>query len=176
MRGGLIQTPQMQYKIFWKKEVFIPDNKIDEMLYSIALWRYEFLNNYYKDAEGNIEKDFIPQRALDFLLYLPRGLFIGFFYQTPNFWFKEGGTTGGTIARYTVHFDILWVGILGLVFAWKSLNHKQAFLLILVLCLMYIFLHIITEPNVGQIVRKRHVFICILLAFSYAYYVGRFFL
>ena len=165
---------QTQTQIKWEKEIFVPE-KIDKILYNIAVWRYMFLNVYFKDAKGNIEQDFIPQKASDFLLYLPRGLYVGLFYPTPEFWFKEGGTTGGNIARTIIPFEtvVVWIGIIGFVFAFYNLPNRFSILIILLLCLMFIYLHVITEPNLGPIVRKRYVFISMLIGFSYSYLIWR---
>jgi len=167
-----IQTQIQTLK--WERELFVPE-KLDKILYRIAEWRYKFLNEYFKDAKGNIEKNFIPQKASDFLFYLPRGLFVGLFYPTPNFWFKEGGTICGTIARAVIPMEtiVLWIGVISLFFALRNFQNKISIFIILLVCLMFIYLHVVTEPNLGPIVRKRYVFINTITAFSYSYYAKR---
>lgn len=133
------------------------------------------MNVHFKDVKGNIEQDFMPQKASDFVFYFPRGLYVGLFYPTPNFWFKEGGTTGGTIARNIIPFEtvIIWIGIIGFIFALPNLPNRFSVFIILMLCTIFIYLHVITEPNLGPIVRKRYVFISTLIAFSYSYLLWR---
>lgn len=164
---------QIQPKIAWERSWWLPE-RIDNKLMLIAEVRYVFLNEYFKDAAGNVDsKNFIPKNAMDFILYIPRAYMLGFLSPFPNVWFTNGGTAGGTIARYITPFEtvLIWIGLsLFLLWSIKSrafLNYQ--FLSVFIICLIMIYLHVVTEPNLGPIYRKRYVFVLFLASTGYAY-------
>jgi hypothetical protein len=144
--------------------------KIDNMLYSLSEWRYKFIHEYFKGAVGNIDTDFVPNKASDYILYLPRALLIGLFSPFPDVWFSKGGTAGGTLAKYITPFEtiIIWIGVFSFIFAFVRFYNSPSFWIIFILSLIFIYLYVISEPNLGPIYRKRYVFLLLLLSINFA--------
>lgn len=157
----------------WIRQEFIPE-KVDMLFRQLAETRYSFFK-YHEGAKGNIEENFMPQKATDLIAYIPRGLFVGFFYPLPGFWFKEGGSATGTLARSIIPLEtiFLWIGIVLLPFSLYGLRYKPAVFVVLFLSAVFVYLHVVSEPNVGPIVRKRFVFTTTLIAISFAFLFGR---
>lgn len=160
---------QAQKSIPWEQEWWVP-KRLDASLYSVAEFRHGFIHLLYKDRRGNIDTDFVPERASDFIQYAPRALVLGFFSPFPDVWFSSGGTSGGTLARYITPLEmmILWPGVFTLAFAVLRFYRSPSFWTIFIICLVYIFLHVISEPNLGPVYRKRYVFIMLLTGINFA--------
>jgi hypothetical protein len=161
--------PQTQTQTNWKKEWWIPE-KFDRLLYELARTRHYIIEHVMKGSAGAVDLDFMPQKASDFIVYTPRALLLGFFSPFPDVWFTKGGTPGGTLARYITPFEtlIIWFGFFTFpFFLWKFRKRLDVYLIILS-CILFVWLHVISEPNLGSIYRKRYVFVHTLIALSFA--------
>jgi hypothetical protein len=136
----------------------------------IAVWRNEIWAQYLSGRPGAIDEDIKFRSVGDFIEYTPRALTVGFFSPFPRFWFSQGSTTGGTIARYITPFEAiyLWFAWLLLPIALWSHRKKLWFWLVFLMCLGFVWFHVVAEPNVGPIVRKRYGYVMLLSAVSYS--------
>jgi len=150
-------------------QAYIPD-KIENLFYTLAVWRNEIWAQYLSGYPGAIDEDIKFRSVWDFIEYTPRALTVGFFSPFPRFWFSKGSTTGGTIARYITPFEAiyLWFAWLLLPIALWFHRKKLWFWLVFLMCLGFIWLHVVAEPNVGPIVRKRYGYVMLLSAVSYS--------
>jgi hypothetical protein len=171
---GLLQPQtqaqtQAQTQTQWYWNPYIPD-KIENLFYTLAVWRNEIWAQYLSGRPGAIDEDIKFRSVWDFIEYTPRALTVGFFSLFPRFWFSKGSTTGGTIARYITPFEAiyLWFAWLLLPIALWFHRKKLWFWLVFLMCLGFIWLHVIAEPNVGPIVRKRYGYVMLLSAVSYS--------
>jgi hypothetical protein len=169
---GLIQQQtqtQTQTQTEWYWNPYIPD-KIENLFYTLAIWRNEIWAQYLSGRPGAIDEDIKFRSVGDFIEYTPRALTVGFFSPFPRFWFGQGSTTGGTIARYITPFEAiyLWLAWLLLPIALWFHRKKLWFRLVFLMCLGFIWFHVIAEPNVGPIVRKRYGYVMLLSAVSYS--------
>jgi hypothetical protein len=115
---GLLQPQpqtQTQTQTEWYWNPYIPD-KIENLFYTLAVWRNEIWAQYLSGSPGAIDEDIKFRSVGDFIEYTPRALTIGFFSPFPRFWFSQGSTTGGTIARYITPFEAIYLW-----FAWLLL-------------------------------------------------------
>jgi hypothetical protein len=153
----------------WYWNPYIPD-KIENLFYTLAVWRNEIWAQYLSGRPGAIDEDIKFRSVGDFIEYTPRALTVGFFSPFPRFWFSQGSTTGGTIARYITPFEAiyLWFAWLLLPIALWFHRKKLWFWLVFLMCLGFIWLHVVAEPNVGPIVRKRYGYVMLLSAVSYS--------
>lgn len=160
---------QSQSQPQWYWNPYIPD-KIENLFYTLAVWRNEIWAQYLSGSPGAIDEDIKFRSVGDFIEYTPRALTVGFFSPFPRFWFSQGSTTGGTIARYITPFEAiyLWFAWLLLPIALWFHRKKLWFWLVFLMCLSFIWLHVIAEPNVGPIVRKRYGYVMLLSAVSYS--------
>jgi hypothetical protein len=169
---GLFQ-PQTQTQTTaqarWYWNPYIPD-KIENLFYTLAVWRNEIWAMHLSGRPGAIDEDIKFRSVGDFIEYTPRALTVGFFSPFPRFWFSQGSTTGGTIARYITPFEAiyLWLAWLLLPIALWFHRKKLWFWLVFLMCLGFIWLHVVAEPNVGPIVRKRYGYVMLLSAVSYS--------
>jgi len=165
---GLLQL-QTQTQTQWYWNPYIPD-KIENLFYTLAVWRNEIWAEHLSGHLGAIDEDIKFRSVGDFIEYTPRALTVGFFSPFPRFWFSQGSTTGGTIARYITPFEAiyLWLAWLLLPIALWFHRKKLWFWLVFLMCLGFIWLHVIAEPNVGPIVRKRYGYVMLLSAVSYS--------
>jgi hypothetical protein len=161
------QTQPQQTQWYWNP--YIPD-KIENLFYTLAVWRNEIWAQYLSGRPGAIDEDIKFRSVGDFTEYTPRALTVGFFSPFPRFWFSKGSTTGGTIARYITPFEAiyLWFAWLLLPIALWFHRKKLWFWLVFLMCLGFVWLHVIAEPNVGPIVRKRYGYVMLLSAVSYS--------
>jgi len=161
------QTQTIQTQWYWNP--YIPD-KIENLFYTLAVWRNEIWTQYLSGRPGAIDEDVKFRSVGDFIEYTPRALTVGFFSPFPRFWFSQGSTTGGTIARYITPFEAiyLWFAWLLLPIALWFHRKKLWFWLVFLMCLGFIWLHVVAEPNVGPIVRKRYGYVMLLSAVSYS--------
>lgn len=160
---------QTQTQAQWYWNPYLPD-KIENQFYRLAVWRNEIWAKHLSGMPGAIDEDIKFRSVEDFLKYTPRALFVGFFSPFPKFWFTQGSTTGGTIARYITPFEAIYLYIAWIIFPialWIN-RGKPWFWLVLLMCLGFIWLHVVVEPNVGPIVRKRYGYIMLLSAIGYA--------
>jgi hypothetical protein len=169
---GLLQPqpqPQPQPQTEWYWNPYIPD-KIENLFYTLAVWRNEIWAQYLSGRPGAIDEDIKFRSVWDFIEYTPRALTVGFFSPFPRFWFSQGSTTGGTIARYITPFEAiyLWFAWLLLPIALWFHRKKLWFWLVFLMCLGFVWLHVVAEPNVGPIVRKRYGYVMLLSAVSYS--------
>jgi hypothetical protein len=169
---GLLQPqpqPQPQPQTEWYWNPYIPD-KIENLFYILAVQRNEIWAQYLSGRPGAIDEDIKFRSVGDFIEYTPRALTVGFFSPFPRFWFSQGSTTGGTIARYITPFEAiyLWFAWLLLPIALWFHRKKLWFWLVFLMCLGFIWLHVVAEPNVGPIVRKRYGYVMLLSAVSYS--------
>jgi hypothetical protein len=169
---GLLQLQtqtQTQIQTEWYWNPYIPD-KIENLFYTLAVWRNEIWAQYLSGRPGAIDEDIKFRSVGDFIEYTPRALTVGFFSPFPRFWFSQGSTTGGTIARYITPFEAiyLWFAWLLLPIALWFHRKKLWFWLVFLMCLGFIWLHVVAEPNVGPIVRKRYGYVMLLSAVSYS--------
>jgi hypothetical protein len=171
---GLLQLQtqtqtQIQIQTEWYWNPYIPD-KIENLFYTLAVWRNEIWAQYLSGRPGAIDEDIKFRSVGDFIEYTPRALTVGFFSPFPRFWFSQGSTTGGTIARYITPFEAiyLWFAWLLLPIALWFHRKKLWFWLVFLMCLGFIWLHVVAEPNVGPIVRKRYGYVMLLSAVSYS--------
>lgn len=153
----------------WTREWWVPES-IDNLLYSLASARQYLIEHVIKGSAAAIDLDFVPQKASDLIFYTPRALMIGFISPFPDMWFSEGGTAGGTVGRYIAPFEtlILWFTLAIFPLAVLKYGKRSSFYLILLLIILFVWLHVISEPNIGTIYRKRYVFIHTLMAFSFS--------
>lgn len=163
-----ISQPQIKPSINWQKTSLVP-SKYNNVLQRIVEYRHAFFI-YYNDASTNIEKEVIFQKAPDFLFYLPRGLFLGLFSPFPDLWFKKGDNLASTFKRFIVPFEmsVVWFGLILLPFSIFKYRKDLKFYLVLAICNLFIYLHVILEPNIGTIYRKRYGFLLLLIAISLA--------
>jgi len=163
------QVQQIQQTQWWYWDPYISD-KIEAMFYNLAVWRNEIWSKYLAGHKGAIDEDVKFRSVMDFIEYTPRALQVGFFSPFPNFWFTEGSTTGGTIARYITPFEAIYFYIAWLLLPFAVWMHRKKiwFWFILLVCLGFIWLHVVAEPNVGPIVRKRYGYVMLLSAISYS--------
>lgn len=163
------EQSQSQSQPQWYWNPYIPD-KIENLFYTLAVWRNEIWAQYLSGSPGAIDEDIKFRSVGDFIEYTPRALTVGFFSPFPRFWFSQGSTTGGTIARYITPFEAiyLWFAWLLLPIALWFHRKKLWFWLLFLMCLGFIWLHVIAEPNVGPIVRKRYGYVMLLSAVSYS--------
>jgi hypothetical protein len=161
------QTQTIQTQWYWNP--YIPD-KIENLFYTLAVWRNEIWAMHLSGRPGAIDEDIKFRSVGDFIKYTPRALTVGFFSPFPKFWFGQGSTTGGTIARYITPFEAiyLWFAWLLLPIALWFHRKKLWFWLVFLMCLGFIWLHVVAEPNVGPIVRKRYGYVMLLSAVSYS--------
>jgi hypothetical protein len=167
---GLLQLQtQTQIQTEWYWNPYIPD-KIENLFYTLAVWRNEIWAQYLSGRPGAIDEDIKFRSVGDFIEYTPRALTVGFFSPFPRFWFSQGSTTGGTIARYITPFEAIYLW-----FAWFLLpialwfhRKKLWFWLVFLMCLGFVWFHVVAEPNVGPIVRKRYGYVMLLSAVSYS--------
>ncbi len=169
---GLLQPQtqtQTQTQTEWYWNPYIPD-KIENLFYTLAIWRNEIWAQYLSGRPGAIDEDIKFRSVGDFIEYTPRALTVGFFSPFPKFWFGQGSTIGGTIARYITPFEAiyLWLAWLLLPIALWFHRKKLWFWLVFLICLGFIWLHVVAEPNVGPIVRKRYGYVMLLSAVSYS--------
>jgi len=169
---GLLQPQtqtQTQTQTQWYWNPYIPD-KIENLFYTLAVWRNEIWAQYLSGRPGAIDEDIKFRSVGDFIEYTPRALTVGFFSPFPRFWFSQGYTTGGTIARYITPFEAiyLWFAWLLLPIALWFHRKKLWFWLVFLMCLGFVWFHVIAEPNVGPIVRKRYGYVMLLSAVSYS--------
>ena len=163
------QTAQAQtIQPDWIKTPFLPE-KLDNMFRVLAEIRKSFVE-YYTNKPGNIDHDFVPCSLLDFIKYTPRAMQIGLFSPFPNIWFTKGGTASGTIARYITPFEAVFVYLCLAISPWVIYRFRKdlAFWTLLFISLLFIWLHVLSEPNFGAIYRKRYAFIMFLTAMSVA--------
>jgi hypothetical protein len=153
----------------WYWNPYIPD-KIENLFYTLAVWRNEIWAQYLSGRPGAIDEDIKFRSVGDFIEYTPRALTVGFFSPFPSFWFSQGSTTGGTIARYITPFEAiyLWLAWLLLPIALWLHRKKLWFWLVFLMCLGFVWFHVVAEPNVGPIVRKRYGYVMLLSAVSYS--------
>lgn len=164
---------QKQISIMWSKEWWVPE-KVDKLLYQLAYTRYRIIKHVIKESAGAIDIDFIPKSVSDFIAYTPRALILGFFSPFPDVWFTKGGTPGGTLARYITPFEtfITWIGLLlFFLFLWKFSKDVRVYLIFFT-CILFVWLHVLSEPNLGPIYRKRYVFVHTLVALSFANFLS----
>jgi hypothetical protein len=167
---GLLQPQtQTQTQTEWYWNPYIPD-KIENLFYTLAVWRNEIWAMHLSGHPGAIDEDIKFRSVGDFIEYTPRALTVGFFSPFPRFWFSKGSTTGGTIARYITPFETiyLWFAWLLLPIALWFHRKKLWFWLVFLMCLGFVWFHVIAEPNVGPIVRKRYGYVMLLSAVSYS--------
>jgi hypothetical protein len=169
---GLLQLQtqtQTQIQTEWHWNPYIPD-KIENLFYTLAVWRNEIWAQYLSGRPGAIDEDIKFRSVGDFIEYTPRALTVGFFSPFPRFWFSQGSTTGGTIARYITPFEAiyLWFAWLLLPIALWFHRKKLWFWLVFLMCLGFVWFHVVAEPNVGPIVRKRYGYVMLLSAVSYS--------
>ena len=169
---GLLQPQtqtQTQTQTEWYWNPYIPD-KVENLFYTLAVWRNEIWPQYLSGHPGAIDEDIKFRSVGDFIEYTPRALTVGFFSPFPRFWFSQGSTTGGTIARYITPFEAiyLWFAWLLLPIALWFHRKKLWFWLVFLICLGFIWLHVVAEPNVGPIVRKRYGYVMLLSAVIYS--------
>jgi hypothetical protein len=169
---GLLQPqpqPQPQPQTQWYWNPYIPD-KIENLFYTLAVWRNEIWAMHLSGRPGAIDEDIKFRRVGDFIEYTPRALTVGFFSPFPRFWFSQSSTTGGTIARYITPFEAiyLWFAWLLLPIALWFHRKKLWFWLVFLMCLGFVWFHVVAEPNVGPIVRKRYGYVMLLSAVSYS--------
>jgi len=169
---GLLQPQtqtQTQTQTQWYWNPYIPD-KIENLFYTLAVWRNEIWAQYLSGRPGAIDEDIKFRSVGDFIEYTPRALTVGFFSPFPRFWFSQGSTTGGTIARYITPFEAiyLWFAWLLLPIALWFHRKKLWFWLVFLMCLGFVWFHVVAEPNVGPIVRKRYGYVMLLSAVSYS--------
>ncbi|SHK41466.1 hypothetical protein [Thermocrinis minervae] len=157
----------------WIRTPFLPE-KLDNMFWSLASVRESFIR-YYSNHAGNIDHDFIPHSFWDFVKYMPRALQIGLFAPFPNMWFTKGGTPGGTVARYITPFEALFIYLCLAVFPFVVYRFRKdlSFWVVTMVSLSIIWLHVLSEPNVGAIYRKRYGFIMLMSAFSLAFVLDK---
>jgi len=160
---------QTQTQTQWYWNPYIPD-KIENLFYTLAVWRNEIWIQYLGGRPGAIDEDIKFRSVWDFIEYTPRALTVGFFSPFPRFWFSQGSTTGGTIARYITPFEAmyLWLAWLLLPIALWFHRKKLWFWLVFLMCLGFVWFHVVAEPNVGPIVRKRYGYVMLLSAVSYS--------
>jgi hypothetical protein len=160
---------QTQTQTEWYWNPYIPD-KIENLFYTLAVWRNEIWAQYLSGRPGAIDEDIKFRNVWDFVEYTPRALTVGFFSPFPRFWFSQGSTTGGTIARYITPFEAiyLWFAWLLLPIALWFHRKKLWFWLVFLMCLGFVWFHVVAEPNVGPIVRKRYGYVMLLSAVSYS--------
>jgi hypothetical protein len=153
----------------WYWNPYIPD-KVENLFYTLAIWRNEIWAQYLSGRPGAIDEDIKFRSVGDFIKYTPRALVVGFFSPFPRFWFSQGSTTGGTIARYITPFEAiyLWFAWLLLPIALWFHRKKLWFWLVFLMCLGFVWFHVVAEPNVGPIVRKRYGYVMLLSAVSYS--------
>jgi len=165
------QTQTIQTQWYWNP--YIPD-KIENLFYTLAVWRNEIWAQYLSGRPGAIDEDVKFRSVGDFIEYTPRALTVGFFSPFPRFWFSQGSTTGGTIVRYITPFEAiyLWLAWLLLPIALWFHRKKLWFWLVFLICLGFAWLHVVAEPNVGPIVRKRYGYVMLLSAVSYSTATG----
>ncbi len=161
------QTQTQQTQWYWNP--YIPD-KIENLFYTLAVWRNEIWAMHLSGRPGAIDEDIKFRSVGDFIEYTPRALTVGFFSPFPRFWFSQGSTTGGTIARYITPFEAiyLWFAWLLLPIALWFHRKKLWFWLVFLMCLGFVWFHVVAEPNVGPIVRKRYGYVMLLSAVSYS--------
>jgi len=161
------QTQTIQTQWYWNP--YIPD-KVENLFYTLAVWRNEIWAQYLSGRPGAIDEDIKFRSVEDFIEYTPRALTVGFFSPFPRFWFSQGSTTGGTIARYITPFEAiyLWLAWLLLPIALWFHRKKLWFWLVFLMCLGFVWFHVVAEPNVGPIVRKRYGYVMLLSAVSYS--------
>jgi hypothetical protein len=169
---GLLQPQtqtQTQTQTQWYWNPYIPD-KIENLFYTPAVWRNEIWAQYLSGRPGAIDEDIKFRSVGDFIEYTPRALTVGFFSPFPRFWFSQGSTTGGTIARYITPFEAIymWLAWLLLPIALWFHRKKLWFWLVFLMCLGFVWFHVIAEPNVGPIVRKRYGYVMLLSTVSYS--------
>ena len=169
---GLLQPQtqtQTQTQTQWYWNPYIPD-KVENLFYTLAVLRNEIWPQYLSGRPGAIDEDIKFRSVGDFIKYTPRALTVGFFSPFPKFWFGKGSTTGGTIARYITPFEAiyLWFAWLLLPIALWFHRKKLWFWLVFLICLGFIWLHVVAEPNVGPIVRKRYGYVMLLSAVIYS--------
>jgi len=106
---GLLQPQtQTQTQTQWYWNPYIPD-KIENLFYTLAVWRNEIWAQYLSSRPGAIDEDIKFRSVGNFIEYTPRALTVGFFSPFPRFWFSQGSTTGGTIARYITPFEAIYL-------------------------------------------------------------------
>jgi ABC-type multidrug transport system fused ATPase/permease subunit len=160
---------QTQAQARWYWNPYIPD-KIENLFYTLAVWRNEIWAMHLSGRPGAIDEDIKFRSVGDFIEYTPRALTVGFFSPFPRFWFSKGSTTGGTIARYITPFEAiyLWFAWLLLPIALWFHRKKLWFWLVFLMCLGFVWFHVVAEPNVGPIVRKRYGYVMLLSAINYS--------
>jgi len=167
---NLTQTQtQTQTQMLWHWNPYVLD-KIEHGFYAIAYWRNKVWSKYLAGNMGAIEEEVKFHSVSDFIAYTPRALFVGFFSPFPMFWFTEGSTTGGTIARYITPFEAVYLYI-----AWLFLpiaiwihRRKPWVWFLLIMCVGFVCFHVVAEPNLGPILRKRYGYVMLLSALSYS--------
>ncbi len=169
---GLLQPQtqtQTQTQTEWYWNPYIPD-KIENLFYTLAVWRNEIWAMHLSGRPGAIDEDIKFRSVGDFIEYTPRALTVGFFSPFPRFWFSQGSTTGGTIARYITPFETIYLGLAWLLLPIALWFHRKKlwFWLVFLMCLGFVWLHVVAEPNVGPIVRKRYGYVMLLSAVSYS--------
>ncbi|WP_353684455.1 hypothetical protein V4D30_01290 [Thermodesulfovibrio sp. 3907-1M] len=166
-----IQTqPQTQIQQ-WKSIPFIP-SFIDKQFKRLAEWRVYWIT-YLGGTPGAVDQEVRFYSVLDFIKYTPRALFVGLFAPLPEVWFTKGLTAGGTIARYITPFEAMYLYLAWLLLPFTIYFHRKKiyFWFLLLLCLGFVWLHVVAEPNYGPIVRKRYAYVMFLSGLSYITFI-----
>ncbi len=153
----------------WHPSPYLPA-RLDGLLARLSETRLAFYHTWPR-RPGNLDEGWVPDSAWAHLRYLPRALEVGFLYPGPSLWFTPGGTPLGSLGRAVTPLEMLLTYLAYVGFAlwlWRNRRYPWAWVLVLV-PILFVWLHVITEPNMGAIYRKRFGFVQILIGVGIAH-------
>jgi hypothetical protein len=133
---------------------------IEHRIFQIVNSREGFTQNY-QDAGSNIDVDVHFHSFFDILKYIPKAMFIGFFYPSPYQWFQKAKTSGPG-ARIIAGMEMivlyfLFAGFIYFIFAGLTDIHIKIWLVIY--CFGFVLLNALIITNVGALYRVRFIYL-----------------
>jgi len=152
--------------LIWNVSKWIPES-IDMRLYQMSVVR---LNSSMLVGNTSIDRHIYFTSIIDYVMYLPRALTIGFFSPFPEIWIGKGSSPSMTLARKIVGVTTVFSYIFLIAFFLSTYQHiyKPKFLAILTFCILGILIYTYVQPNVGSLMRYRYGFYMLLVSFGLA--------
>jgi hypothetical protein len=164
MRSSDAALPVDAPEQIWKPTAGLP-SAVDAALRGMSNVRRATLLGY-PDAATMLDKEFLPQRAVEFIHYFPRAVQIGLFAPFPVHWVSEAKSRGSNLMRRVTGGEMLLVygAIMLLPFAVVALHRKLVFWVSLGFSSAMLLLYVYIAPNLGTLHRHRYVFLMTIIA------------
>jgi hypothetical protein len=131
---------------------------LGKVLGTVNFTRQSFLAGY-KDAGSNLDQDVLFNSYTDALMYIPRGLLVGFAAPFPQNWFQHAAEKGGNMMRVVSAFEmtLAYISYIGLaLFVFNPRLNRYAAAVVLLFCTGFIIVHVFFIPNAGTLYRIRY--------------------